>query len=98
TILELTSAMLWQMGNFLLCLPAIVKVKVMSQRLVISNSLIAQCGKRQSVSCSPFNSSDTVLIYLIRRAEAHAARARWHPQEAQAAKERAQEIAYLVQQ
>jgi hypothetical protein len=28
----------------------------------------------------------------------HAARARWHPQEAQAAKEKAQELAYLVQQ
>jgi hypothetical protein len=28
----------------------------------------------------------------------HAARSRWHPQEAQAAKEKAQEIAYLVQQ
>ena len=28
----------------------------------------------------------------------HAARARWHPSEARAAKERAQEIAYLVQQ
>ncbi len=28
----------------------------------------------------------------------HAARARWHPQEAQAAKEKAQELAYLIQQ
>ena len=28
----------------------------------------------------------------------HAARARWHPREAQAAKEQAQELAYLVQQ
>jgi hypothetical protein len=28
----------------------------------------------------------------------HAARARWHPREAQAAKEKAQELAYLVQQ
>ncbi len=28
----------------------------------------------------------------------HAARARWHPREAQAAKEKAQEIAYLVKQ
>jgi hypothetical protein len=28
----------------------------------------------------------------------HAARARWHPRETQAAKERAQEITYLVQQ
>ncbi len=28
----------------------------------------------------------------------HAARARWHPHEAQAAKEKAQELAYLVQQ
>jgi len=28
----------------------------------------------------------------------HAAQARWHPQEAQAAKEKAQELAYLVQQ
>ncbi len=28
----------------------------------------------------------------------HAARARWHPQEAQAAKEKVQELAYLVQQ
>jgi len=28
----------------------------------------------------------------------HAARARWHPREAQAAREKAQEFAYLVQQ
>jgi hypothetical protein len=28
----------------------------------------------------------------------HAARARWHPQEAQAAKEKAQEITYLIKQ
>ena len=28
----------------------------------------------------------------------HAARARWHPREAQAAKEQAQELAYLIQQ
>ena len=28
----------------------------------------------------------------------HAARARWHPREAQAAREYAQEVAYLVQQ
>lgn len=28
----------------------------------------------------------------------HAARVRWHPQEAQAAKEKAQELAYLIQQ
>jgi hypothetical protein len=28
----------------------------------------------------------------------HAARARWHPKEAQAAKEKAQELAYLIQQ
>lgn len=28
----------------------------------------------------------------------HAARARWHPREAQAAREKAQEITYLVQQ
>lgn len=28
----------------------------------------------------------------------HAARARWHPREAQATKERAQEITYLIQQ
>jgi hypothetical protein len=28
----------------------------------------------------------------------HAARARWHPQEARAAKEKAQELAYLIQQ
>jgi hypothetical protein len=28
----------------------------------------------------------------------HAARSRWHPKEAQAAKEKAQELAYLVQQ
>jgi hypothetical protein len=28
----------------------------------------------------------------------HAARARWHPREAQAAKEKAQELAYLIQQ
>lgn len=28
----------------------------------------------------------------------HAARARWHPQEALAAKEKAQELAYLIQQ
>lgn len=28
----------------------------------------------------------------------HAARSRWHPQEARAAKEKAQELAFLVQQ
>ena len=28
----------------------------------------------------------------------HAARARWHPQEAQAAREKAQEITYLIKQ
>ncbi len=28
----------------------------------------------------------------------HAARTRWHPREAQAARERAQEIAYLIKQ
>lgn len=28
----------------------------------------------------------------------HAARSRWHPREAQAAKEKAQELAYLIQQ
>jgi hypothetical protein len=28
----------------------------------------------------------------------HAARARWHPQEAQAVREKAQELAYLIQQ
>ncbi len=28
----------------------------------------------------------------------HAARSRWHPEEAQAAKEKAQELAYLIQQ
>jgi len=28
----------------------------------------------------------------------HAARSRWHPREAQAAREKAQEIAFLVQQ
>jgi hypothetical protein len=28
----------------------------------------------------------------------HAARSRWHPKEAQAAKARAQELAYLIQQ
>lgn len=28
----------------------------------------------------------------------HAARSRWHPREAQAAREQAQELAYLVQQ
>jgi hypothetical protein len=28
----------------------------------------------------------------------HAARARWHPREAQAAKEQAQELTYLIQQ
>ncbi len=28
----------------------------------------------------------------------HAARSRWHPKEAQAAREQAQELAYLVQQ
>jgi hypothetical protein len=28
----------------------------------------------------------------------HAARSRWHPREAQAAKDKAQELAYLIQQ
>jgi hypothetical protein len=28
----------------------------------------------------------------------HAARSRWHPREAQAAKEKAEELAYLIQQ
>ena len=28
----------------------------------------------------------------------HAARSRWHPREAQAAREKAQEVAYLIQQ
>jgi hypothetical protein len=28
----------------------------------------------------------------------HAAKSRWHPQEARAAKEKAQELAYLIQQ
>ena len=58
-----------------------------------NNALTAETGRRGGLKRAERQSPEE------RRALArHAARARWHPQEAQAAKEKAQEVMYLIQQ
>ena len=57
------------------------------------NELTAETGRRGGLKRAERQSAEE------RRALArHAARSRWHPREAQAAKEKAQEITYLVTQ
>jgi hypothetical protein len=58
-----------------------------------NNALTAETGRRGGLARTARQSAEE------RKALArHAARARWHPQEAQAAKEKAQEITYLIKQ
>ena len=58
-----------------------------------NNALTAETGRRGGLKRAERQSAEERSA-LAR----HAARARWHPREAQAAKEKAQEIAYLVTQ
>ena len=56
-----------------------------------NNALTAETGRQGGLTRAARQSADE------RRALAsHAARSRWHPREAQAAREKAQEITYLV--
>ena len=57
----------------------------------VNNALTAETGRRGGLTRAARQSAEE------RRALArHAARARWHPQETQAAREKAQEITYLI--
>jgi hypothetical protein len=58
-----------------------------------NNALTAETGKRGGLKRAEQQSAEERSA-LAR----YAARARWHPQEAQAAKEKAQELAYLIKQ
>jgi hypothetical protein len=58
-----------------------------------NNALTAETGRRGGLKRAERQSAEERSA-LAR----HAARSRWHPQEVQAAKEKAQELAYLVQQ
>lgn len=58
-----------------------------------NNALTAETGRRGGLRRAELQSAEE------RRALArYAARARWHPQEAQAAREKTQEIMYLIKQ
>ncbi len=58
-----------------------------------NKALTAETGRRGGLARAARQSAEE------RRALArYAARARWHPQEAQAAREKAQEITYLIKQ
>ena len=58
-----------------------------------NNGLTAETGRQGGLKRAERQSAEE------RRALArHAARSRWHPREAQAAKEKAQEITYLIKQ
>ncbi len=58
-----------------------------------NNTLTAETGRRGGLKRAERQSAEE------RRALArYAARARWHPREAQAAREKAQEITYLIKQ
>ena len=58
-----------------------------------NNVLTAETGRQGGLKRAERQSAEE-RIALAR----HAARSRWHPQEVQAAKEKAQEQAYLIQQ
>ena len=58
-----------------------------------NNALTAETGRQGGLKRAERQSAEERSA-LAR----HAARSRWHPREAQAAKEKAQELAYLVQQ
>ena len=58
-----------------------------------NNALTAETGRRGGLKHAERQSTEERSA-LAR----HAARTRWHPREAQAAREQAQELAYLVQQ
>ncbi len=58
-----------------------------------NNALTAETGRRGGLKRAERQSAEERSA-LAR----HAARSRWHPREAQAAKEKAQEITYLITQ
>ena len=58
-----------------------------------NNSLTAETGRQGGLKRAERQSAEERSA-LAR----YAARARWHPQQAQAAKEKAQEITYLIKQ
>jgi hypothetical protein len=59
----------------------------------LNNALTAETGRRGGLTRAARQTPEE------RRALArHAARARWHPREAQAAREKSQEITYLIKQ
>ena len=57
------------------------------------NSLTAETGRRGGLKRVERQTADERSALAK-----HTARSRWHPQETQAAREKAQELAYLVQQ
>jgi hypothetical protein len=59
----------------------------------VNNALTAETGRRGGLTRAARQSAEERSA-LAR----YAARARWHPQQAQVAKEKAQELAYVVQQ
>ena len=59
----------------------------------LNNALTAETGRRGGLKRAERQSAQERSA-LAR----HAARARWHPRETQAAKEKAQEITYLIKQ
>jgi hypothetical protein len=58
-----------------------------------NNALTAETGRRGGLTRAARQSAEERSA-LAR----HAARSRWHPQETQAAREKAQEITYLIKQ
>ena len=58
-----------------------------------NNALTAETGRRGGLKRAERQSAEERSA-LAR----HAARSRWHPQEAQAVREKAQEITYLIKQ
>ena len=58
-----------------------------------NNALTAETGRRGGLTRAERQSAEERSA-LAR----HAARSRWHPQETQAAREKAQEITYLIKQ
>ncbi len=59
----------------------------------VNNALTAETGRRGGLTRAERQSAEERSA-LAR----HAARSRWHPREAQAERERAQEITYLIKQ
>jgi hypothetical protein len=59
----------------------------------LNNALTAETGRRGGLKRAERQSAEE-RIALAR----YAARSRWHPREAQAAREKAQEITYLIKQ